>query len=401
MKKKILILAGTHFQIPVIEYAKQKGYHVITCDNRPLNHGHRYADEYYNVSTTDLNEVLNLASREKINGILAFGSDPAAMTAAYVSEKLNLPGNSIKSVSILSDKGRFRKFLKDNDFPVPLFKVFKSYDKTISLVKIFKKEVYVKPVDSSGSKGISKLKPTGDFRTVFGYAMQFSRKGEVIIEEEIERKGPHIHGEAFILNGELVFLMLGDQYFSPVTVTAPMSTTVPSMFHSDIMSRIERDLVKIIKVVGFTNGGLNIEVIRDMNDKIYFMEIGARSGGNFMPDLITMATGFKIAEANVNAVLGEPIDITYNNPNNKYYTQLIIHSHANGILQEYNFNPEYNENIRLKIDYYNKGDFIQKYKDSRTVIGVYLYEFEKKTKCLDFINYIQNNSLVKLGKAKN
>ena len=51
--KKILILGGTYFQIPAIRYAKSKGYYVVTCDYLPSNPGHKLADEYYNISTTD------------------------------------------------------------------------------------------------------------------------------------------------------------------------------------------------------------------------------------------------------------------------------------------------------------------------------------------------------------
>jgi len=83
------------------------------------------------------------------------------------------------------------------------------------------------------------------------------------------------------------------------------------MFHSDIMEEIRSRLIEIIRLVGFNTGGLNIEIIRDKNDNIYFMEIGARNGGNFMPELITLATEFKMAAANVNAVLNEPIDLDF------------------------------------------------------------------------------------------
>ncbi|NLV20301.1 MAG: hypothetical protein GXY51_12545 [Bacteroidetes bacterium] len=397
MAKKILILAGTHFQIPVIEYSKRMGHHVITCDNRPSNPGHQFADEYYNVSTTDIKGVVDLAIAKNIDAVLVYGSDPAAITAACVSEQLNLPGNSYESVSVLSDKGLFRKFLKDNGFPAPVYGVFKSYNKAYAFFSDTGKTCFVKPVDSSGSKGISKLNPGDVLKPALDYAMQFSRKREIIIEEKIERKGPHIHGEAFVLNGELIFLMLGDQYFSQVTVTAPMSTTVPSIFHADIMQDITNELIKIIKLIGYSSGGLNIEIIRGQNNKIYFNEIGARNGGNFMPDLVSMATGFKMVAANVNAVLGEPVDIKYKYPEQNYYTQLILHSHDNGVYNGNNLPYEFNTNLIFRKEYFNIGDYVHTYKDSRHVIGVYLYEFQQKGKCLDFINYIQMNKIIKLG----
>ena len=70
--KKLLILGGTYFQIPAIEYAKSRGYYVITCDYLPNNPGHKLANEYHNVSTTDKEAVLTLAKSLNIDGILCF-----------------------------------------------------------------------------------------------------------------------------------------------------------------------------------------------------------------------------------------------------------------------------------------------------------------------------------------
>ena len=117
--KKILMLGGAKQQIPIIKTAKDMGYYVITCDYEPENPGHKLADEYYNVSTTDLDGVLELAKRLKIDGIIAYASDPAAPTAAYVAEKMGLPGNPYESVKLCTEKDLFRTFLKEHGFNCP------------------------------------------------------------------------------------------------------------------------------------------------------------------------------------------------------------------------------------------------------------------------------------------
>ena len=116
MTKKILFLGAAPSQIPPIKYAKSQGYYVITCDYLPENPGHELADEYHNVSTTDKDAVLELAKKLEIDGIVAYASDPAAPTAAYVAEKMGLPGNPYDSVLILARKDLFRAFLKDNGY---------------------------------------------------------------------------------------------------------------------------------------------------------------------------------------------------------------------------------------------------------------------------------------------
>lgn len=98
------MLGGSLYQVYAIKEAVKMGYYVITCDYLPNNPGHQYAHEYYNVSTTDKEAVYELAKRLQVDGVVAYASDPAAPTAAYVCEKLGLPTSPYTSVEILSQK---------------------------------------------------------------------------------------------------------------------------------------------------------------------------------------------------------------------------------------------------------------------------------------------------------
>ena len=82
MSARILILGGSRFQVPLIRRAKERGLRVITCDYLPENPGHRLADEYHNVSTTDREAVLALARRIGIDAVASFASDPAMPAVA-------------------------------------------------------------------------------------------------------------------------------------------------------------------------------------------------------------------------------------------------------------------------------------------------------------------------------
>ena len=108
------MLGGSHFQIPAIKYARDAGYHIITADYLPNNPGHKFSHEYHNISTIDEKAVLTLAKKLDIDGVISYASDPGAPTAAYVAEKLSLPGNPYESVKILQRKDLFRKFTINN-----------------------------------------------------------------------------------------------------------------------------------------------------------------------------------------------------------------------------------------------------------------------------------------------
>ena len=102
--KKILLLGGSAQQVIAIETAKRLGYYTVLCDFLTDNPGQYHADKFYLVSTTDKAAVHEVALKEQIDGVLAYASDPAAPTAAYIAGKMGLPGNPSEAVETLCNK---------------------------------------------------------------------------------------------------------------------------------------------------------------------------------------------------------------------------------------------------------------------------------------------------------
>ena len=123
-QKKLLLLGGSPQQLIAIQKAKELGFYTVLCDYLPDNPGQYIADKFYQVSTTDVNAVYEVAKKEAVDGILPYCSDPAALPASIVCSLLNLPSNPFKSVEILGLKYKFREFLKNNGFVCPNFFIF-------------------------------------------------------------------------------------------------------------------------------------------------------------------------------------------------------------------------------------------------------------------------------------
>ena len=156
--KKLLLLGGSRYLLPVIEAAKSLGIRAITCDYLPDNIAHKYSDEYHNVSIIDKDAVLTLAKELDIDGVMSFACDPGVVTAAYVAEKMGLPScGPYESVCILQNKGLFRQFLTENGFTVPVAKSYESVDAALADAALFNWPVIVKPTDSAGSKGVTRV----------------------------------------------------------------------------------------------------------------------------------------------------------------------------------------------------------------------------------------------------
>ena len=132
-QKKLMLLGGIRYLLPVIKAAHEQGYHVITADYLPDNIAHKFSDEYVNVSIVDKEAVLRVAQEKQIDGIMSFGVDPGVMAAAYVQNEIKLPSfGPFESVKILQNKDKFRAFLAHHGFNVPKAKGFHSIEEALA-----------------------------------------------------------------------------------------------------------------------------------------------------------------------------------------------------------------------------------------------------------------------------
>lgn len=374
-KRKILMLCGSHFQIPCIEYAKSAGYHVITCDRDTENSEQGSADECYSINTADLNAVLKLARKLKIDGIVAYALNTAVATAAYVAEKMGLPGNPYKSVKILSEKDLYRSFLRQNKFNTPWYGGFSTLDDFSNHSSQFTYPVLVKPVDFAGNNGISLVKDLWQMGKAIDYAMKFSKCKRFIVEDFIEKKYPQLSGDIFIYDGKIIAYYLGDQRNDTKNNPfIPSSINYPSLLPEELHEKIRLDLQRVIDKLKIRFGEFNIEVIVDGNDQIYLMEFWARNGDYCIPEIIKWARNLDLMKMSIDACMGVVPSVDRKEID-KFYSSCMIHSNKNGKFKELKLDQSISEYIiefRLKV---KKGDDVYKFTDSHCTVGVGLLKF--------------------------
>ena len=231
-------------EIIAIKTAKRLGYQTVLCDYLRDNPGQYHVDRFYLESTTDKDAVLKVAKAEGIDGVLAYASDPAAPTAAYVAEKLGLPGNPYESVRILCEKDLFRQFLRKHGFCTPAARGYSSIKdaETDIITGRFKLPVVVKPVDSSGSKGVFRIDAgcVEKTRYFLNKSMSYSRAKRVIVEEWVEKHGYQIAGDGMSIDGKLVFRCFGSDHFNPLCENpyVPVSASFPSGLPENVQEKV-------------------------------------------------------------------------------------------------------------------------------------------------------------------
>ena len=280
--KKVLLLGGSMYILPVIEAVHNLGYYAITCDYLPENIAHKYSDEYHNVSIIDKDAVLELARELKIDGIMSFACDPGVETAAYVAEKLNLPSNPYKSVEILQNKALFRAFLNENGFNVPKAKGYTSWQEAANDASGFSWPVIIKPTDSAGSKGVTKIYNVENLREAAEYAINFSKSKSFIMEEFIEKAGNSSDTDSFSINGELVYSSFSDQRFDDNAANpyTPSAYSWPSTMPDEVQKELRNEIQRLFRLLEIKTSLFNIETRLGTDGKAYIMEVSPRGGGN-------------------------------------------------------------------------------------------------------------------------
>ena len=391
--KKLLILGAMEMHIPLIKRARELGIYTITCDYIPENPGHKIADEAYFDSTTDLDAVLNLAKRLNVDGIMTYNSDPAAPTAAYVAEKLGLPGNPYNAVKIMSEKHLFRKFLREHGLNAPKFGNFADANDAVRHADEFYFPVIVKPVDSSGSKGCTVVYNKDKLATAVAVAIEKSRSKTFIVEEYIEPVGRQLHGDGFVENGEVVFLFLGDHHFdSRINNLVPYSTTYPTEHSAATVDACKAQIQVFMQKVGFKNGGFNVELrISQKDGKPYIIDIGARNGGNFTPRVIQYGSGFNFMDRAINVALGLPLcGIPMTAKMSDFVSYLTLHSVRSGVLNNYELASVIKERIIEQHIYLKPGDHIESFLGANAALGVLIMKYESREKMNEIVDNFEN-----------
>lgn len=392
--KKILLLGGSHFQVPSVKTAKALGYYTITCDYCPDNPGHQYADEYHNVSTTDKEAVLALARKLEIDGIVCYASDPAASTAAYVSEKMGFPTSPYKSVEILSNKDKFREFLKQNHFRVPKAKGYAYEEKELMVAEAsqFHFPVMIKPVDSSGSKGVKKVDNVQEIIEAVEDAMKYSRNKRFIVEEYLEKYGYQIAGDGFSVDGKLVFRCFANEHFdaSGINPYVPVGESWPYCMPERVHKKIHDEIQRALTLLGMKTQAYNFDIRIDEDENVYLMEIGPRNGGNLIAQVTQYATGVDMVNYTIKAAMGEDCsDLCMVAPNG-YWANYMIHSQQNGILEEVWMDETFKKENIVEYDMlFQPGDKIEAFTGSNGTLGTMILKFQSQEEMLEKMDHME------------
>lgn len=381
-QKKLMLLGGLRYLLPVIEEAHKLGVYVITADYLPDNIAHKYSDEYCNVSIVDKEAVLAAAQRLQIDGIMSFAVDPGVVSAAYVAEKKGLPFQcSYEAACILQDKSRFRQFLSENGFNCPKAKGYSVAEDALKDVDYFNWPVIVKPVDSAGSKGVTKVLSPEQLPEAIERALEASISKNFIVEDFLEKVGFSVGSESFVVDGVLKYNGFYDQYFDDESVNpyTPSAEVWPSSLGQRYQDEIKTELQRLVDLLGIRTGLFNIECRVSKDGKAYLMEVSPRAGGNRLAEMLNYAADVNIIEAETRKSIGLGLSDIHEPNYNGYFAILVLHSKQSGIFDSLWIDDKFRhdhiieEELRIK-----KGDEVSAFTGANAAIGTLFLKFNTR-----------------------
>lgn len=299
---KLMILGAGIYQVPLIKKANEMGFKTIVVSPAGDYPGIHIADTHVQLDTRDKEGILKNAIKYNIDGILTTGTDVAVPSIGYVIDKLGLSGTPYKASCKSMDKVLMKNAFKKHGVKTANFYVARTFEDLIEGAKQIGFPSIVKAVDSSGSRGITKVSTLDDLGKAYENANSVSFSKNVIIEAFLE--GREIGAQAVIVNSELKELFLHGDKVTPSPTSVPIGHSLPLDLDDSIISDIKDNITKAIKAIGIINTVSNIDIMI-VDGEAYILEIGARMGATCLPENVEFYSGIDMYKLIIELSVGK------------------------------------------------------------------------------------------------
>ncbi len=304
---RILIIGGSILQLPAIKKAKEMGLYVGVVDFNPNAIGRKYADEFFEISTIDIDGVTTAAKKFLPQGVITLATDMPMRTVAAVAKTIGLKGISPEIAYRATDKVAMIKCFEDNNVPHPWYYEVRDENYWHFLINELTYPCIIKPADSSGSRGVCLLNNKQEASQVYSYAKSHSSSGVVIVEEYM--KGPEVSVEIIVYENEIHIISITDKMTTGAPHFVELGHKQPSALSEKVKKDIAQVAIKAVKAIGINNSAAHVEIIvTDNGPKL--VELGARLGGDCITShLVPLSTGIDMVKASIDLAMGHKPDL--------------------------------------------------------------------------------------------
>lgn len=394
MNKSLLIVGAGFGQLPAIKSAALLGLKTIVVDKNPNALGARVADVFYEVDIVSKEEILEIARKHEVSGIMTMQSDLPVPAIGYVNDALKLTGVSFKVANFCSNKIEMRKRLAGKSSAQPQFDTVSTLEEAKEIVEKIGFPCVFKAPDSSGSRGITKVNSKNEIEGAFNEAFKYSREDSILIEEFID--GLEFGAQTFSVNGKCECVLLHGDTMSSPPYMIPVGHSFPfELLGEEEKLMAERDIKDAINALGIMNGPSNVDLILDKKtNRVKIIEIGARIGATCLPELVFYHTGIDWVTNTILNAIGEEVDLTLKHE--KPVAALIIESPKDGVYDGFEFKDAELKKSILEFEItVNKGDEVSVLRKGTDRIGKVLAYGTSVVEAEKLVDKIKNSVQIK------
>ncbi|MBP7865789.1 MAG: ATP-grasp domain-containing protein [Acidobacteria bacterium] len=260
------------------------------------------ADIFETVSTMDAEGLVRVGRLHAVEAIVTMATDQPLNAIAHANKELGLPGISPETARICTRKDLQRRALSAKEIPSPLSIATQTEAEALSAFEALHGPVVLKPVDSSGSRGVSLVSEPDRIRQAFHHARSFSRIGKVVVEQFVQ--GPEFSVETLSHQGELSVVQITAKKTSGPPHFVETGHTQPARLGNEVRYAIETLTRQAALALGILEGPTHTEIILTEGGPV-IVEVGARLGGDFITsDLVPLSTGVDLVGLVLESALG-------------------------------------------------------------------------------------------------
>ncbi|MCQ2913615.1 MAG: ATP-grasp domain-containing protein [Alphaproteobacteria bacterium] len=390
--KKVLLLCASHNDLGLIRGLRKLNYYIIATGNKDNLPGNGLVDKWIKADYSNQELILQIALKEKIDAICPCCNDYGVYTAAYIAEKLNLPGyDSLETTLTLHNKDKFKEFAEKHNILTPKSKSFKNCDDALEYIKTTKFPIIIKPSDASAGNGISKVNDINQAKDAIKFAFSKSKNQTIVIEPFLEGSQ---HGFCTYLVDQKVITFSSNNEYSIINPYRVEIDTFPSSNWEQCSGILIEQIEKIAKILNLKDGIFHLQYIYN-NGTPWIIEVMRRVLGNMysVPANKLNNIDWDYWEAKARCGL-DCKDFPKNIIQTGYYAYKEIMSPKNGIIEKINI-PQTLE--KFKYDQFmlmNEGDEINDY--SHQPVGFLFLKFSSKEEMDEVLIRNYRNDLVVL-----
>jgi biotin carboxylase len=334
MQKKVLILNASHNDERMIRALKELNFYVISTGNAPGLSGHKMCDKYIRADYSDKEKMLEISRELKIDRICACCNDFGVKSAAYVAERLGIPGyDSYETTLTIHDKDRFKKFCMRNDINSPRAEQFLDVESAKKYAETVKYPIIVKAVDLSAGNGICKADNTREAEMAIENAFQCSRIKHIVIEPYLEGSQ---HGFCtFLINKKVVAYCSNNEY-SIVNPYRVEIDTFPSDDEEFTAGILVNEIEKMAELLDLCDGIFHLQYITDADNQPHILECMRRIPGGLYTIPAESVSGINWDYWEVRAKCTDELDDfpVFRHANRGFFSYKCLMSQKDGIIDE-------------------------------------------------------------------